>query len=160
MERLKEGGKVNSSEKIRLKDILETREGKPKEGETMVEMKKELKRLKVVENREEPFSKETQTFYTKVDDGQSRYDNWRQDLKRDGFRRSDLNPNYFRMDLRRRWIRDDSKIRGRSASRPGSQGRPSGQGENGVMKRIEGLEKENKEMKKKMDEMTKEMSII
>ena len=59
VERLEEGGKVNLSKKIRLKDILETREGKPKEGETMEEMKKELKRLKVVENREEPFSKET-----------------------------------------------------------------------------------------------------
>ena len=47
---------MNSSEKIRLKDILETREGKPKEGETVEEMKKELKRLKVVENREEPFN--------------------------------------------------------------------------------------------------------
>ena len=64
MERLEEGGKVNSSEKIRLKDILETREGKPRDGDTMEEMKKELKRLKVVENREEPFCKETKTYYT------------------------------------------------------------------------------------------------
>ena len=31
VERLEEGGKVNLSEKLRLKDILETREGKPKE---------------------------------------------------------------------------------------------------------------------------------
>ena len=50
MERLKEGGKVNSSKKIRLKDILEMREGKPRDGDTMEEMKKELKRLKVVKN--------------------------------------------------------------------------------------------------------------
>ena len=55
VERLEEGGKVNSGERIRLKDILETREGKPRDGNTMEEMKKELKRLKVIENTEEPF---------------------------------------------------------------------------------------------------------
>ena len=38
MERLEEGGKVNLSEKIRLKDILEMREGKPRDGDIMEEM--------------------------------------------------------------------------------------------------------------------------
>ena len=71
VERLEEGGKINSNEKLRLKDILETRDGNPKEGETMEEMKKELKRLKVIENREEPFSKETRAFYMRTDDNRS-----------------------------------------------------------------------------------------
>ena len=57
VDRLEESGKINSNEKLRLKDILEDTEGNPKEGETMGAMKKELKRLKVAENREEPFAK-------------------------------------------------------------------------------------------------------
>ena len=71
VERLEEGGKINSNKKLRLKDILETRDGNPKEGETMEEMKKELKRLKVIKNREEPFTKETRAFYTRTDDNRS-----------------------------------------------------------------------------------------
>ena len=50
------------NEKLRLKDILETREGNPKKGGTMEEMKEELKRLKVIKNRVEPFKKETRAF--------------------------------------------------------------------------------------------------
>ena len=43
---------------MRLKDVLETRDGKPRDGDNMEEMKKELKRLKVIEKREEPFQRE------------------------------------------------------------------------------------------------------
>ena len=71
VERLEEGGKINSNEKLRLKDILETRDGNLKEGDTMEEMKKELKRLKVIENREEPFTNKTRAFYTRTDDTRS-----------------------------------------------------------------------------------------
>ena len=62
-------------------------------------MKKELKRLKVIEKREEPFSKgEIKVFYMKMNDGRSRYDGWRRDLQREGFKRSESNPGYFRTD--------------------------------------------------------------
>ena len=57
IERLEAGGKINSGEKLRLKDILEDVDGNPKVGNTMEEMKKELKKLKVAANCEEPFPK-------------------------------------------------------------------------------------------------------
>ena len=67
-----------------MKDILETRDRKPRAGDNIEEMKKELKGLKVIKKREEPFVKEEiQAFYTKMDDGRSRYDGWRRDLKRE-----------------------------------------------------------------------------
>ena len=69
--RLEEGGKINSNEKLRLQDILEDTEGNPKDGDMMEAMKKELKRLKVSENREEPFAKETKTFYTMNENNRS-----------------------------------------------------------------------------------------
>ena len=56
VDRLEAGGKINSTESLRLKDLLEDPEGKPKPGDTTEDMKRELKRLKIVENREEPRS--------------------------------------------------------------------------------------------------------
>ena len=43
-------------------DIIEDVDGNPKAGDTMETMKKELKKLKVAENREEPFMKETKMY--------------------------------------------------------------------------------------------------
>ena len=130
VDRLEEGGKINSTEKLRLKDILEDTEGNPKEGETTEAMKKELKRLKIVENREEPFAvKETKAYYMRNDgnqnqyDNRSRYDTWRKNIKNDGYKRSETNPQYFRTASRRKWLRDDSKFGGRSSSRPSSKPR-------------------------------------
>ena len=57
LERLQKSGKVNAVEKKMLRDILEDEDGKPKEGDTLELMKKELKRMKVAENRDEPFQK-------------------------------------------------------------------------------------------------------
>merc|ERR1712105_306419 len=50
VDRLEESGKINATEKLRLKDILEEPDGKPKRGDTTELMKRELKRLKVAEN--------------------------------------------------------------------------------------------------------------
>ena len=47
-------------------------DGNPKDGNTMEAMKKELKKLKVAENREEPFPKETKTFYAQTEENRSR----------------------------------------------------------------------------------------
>merc|ERR1712030_294504 len=56
VDRLAESGKIDSTEKLRLKDILEESDGTPRRGDTTELMKRELKRLKVAENREEPFA--------------------------------------------------------------------------------------------------------
>ena len=96
VDRLEENGKINATEKLRLKDILEDKDGKPKPGDTTEQMKKELKRLKIVDHRDEPFAnKDTITHYVRNDD-RSPYDNWRNQIQSEGFRRSDSNPKYFR----------------------------------------------------------------
>merc|ERR1712148_127139 len=97
VERLAESGKINSTEKLRLKDILEESDGRPRRGDTTELMKRELKRLKVAENREEPFAnlphanKETVTNYVK-NDYRSRMDDW----KSKGYTRSEGRPGYYR----------------------------------------------------------------
>ena len=57
LERLEKSGKVNAVEKNILRDILEDVIGNPKEGEALELIKKELKKMKVAENREELFKK-------------------------------------------------------------------------------------------------------
>merc|ERR1712055_543954 len=92
VERLEESGKINATEKLRLKDILEEPDGKPKRGDTKELMKRELKRLKVVDNRDEPFApfsnKETLTNYVRTDN-RSRYNDWRNQIQSEGFKRSE-----------------------------------------------------------------------
>merc|ERR1712090_113283 len=124
VDRLEESGKINATEKLRLKDILEEPDGKPKRGDTTELMKRELKRLRVAENREEPFSnRDTITNYVKTDN-RSRHDNWRGQNQSSGFMRSESRPGYYRTASRGRYVRDSSKFRGRSASRPNGNSRP------------------------------------
>ena len=85
LERLAKSGKVNAVEKKMLRDILEDADGNPKQGETLELMKKELKRMKVAENREEPFKNNITTNYVDKDtyyvwnanDNKSRRDDWK-----------------------------------------------------------------------------------
>jgi hypothetical protein len=84
VERLEAGGKINSGEKMRLKDVLEDVDGEPKAGNTIELMKKELRKIKVTEDRE-PFKKEHQTFFTRNDENRSRYNNWRNSLQSKGY---------------------------------------------------------------------------
>ena len=84
---LEKSGKINSSEKLRLKNIIQDGNGNPREsneGEmnTMERMKRALKRLKVDKNREEHFGKKTKTYYTRTDDDRSRYNQWRKELNK------------------------------------------------------------------------------
>merc|ERR1712105_124912 len=124
VDRLEESGKINATEKLRLKDILEEPDCKPKRGDTTELMKRELKRLRVAENREEPFlNKDTVTNYVKSD-SRSRYDSWRGPNNSSGFMRSESRPGYYRTASRGNYIRDSSKFRGRSASRPNGNARP------------------------------------
>ena len=57
LERLKKSGKVNAVEKNMLRDILGDADRNPKEGNILDIMKKELRRMKVAENREEHLRK-------------------------------------------------------------------------------------------------------
>ena len=98
VDRLEENGKINATEKLRKKDILEDQDGKPKAGDTTEQMKRELKRLKIVDHRDEPFAnRDTTTHYVR-DDDRSRYDNWRNKIQSEGFRRSESNPKFFRTE--------------------------------------------------------------
>merc|ERR1712074_18375 len=115
---LEENGKINATEKLRLKDILEDQDGKPKAGDTTEQMKRELKRLKIVDHRDEPFAnRDTTTHYVR-DNDRSRYDNWRNKIQSEGFRRSESNPKFFRTASKDRYHRDNSRFGGRSTSRP------------------------------------------
>ena len=53
---------INTVERIKLKDVIEDVDGNPKARDTLELMKKELKKMKVVEHHEEPFKKEEQKF--------------------------------------------------------------------------------------------------
>jgi len=118
VDRLEENGKINATEKLRLKDILEDQNGKPRNGDTTEQMRRELKRLKIADHREEPFgNRDTTTHYVRNDD-RSRYDNWRNKIQSQGFRRSESNPKYFRTASKGRYQRDNSRFGGRSNSRP------------------------------------------
>ena len=52
MERLEKSGKIRSDERMRWKDEIETKEGKPKVADSAEIVQKELKRMKIVNNRE------------------------------------------------------------------------------------------------------------
>ena len=52
MEILEKNGKISSDERMRLKDEIETKEGKPKFADSAERVQKELKRMKIVNNRE------------------------------------------------------------------------------------------------------------
>ena len=93
-------------------------------------MKKELRKMKVVQNIEEPFKKESKTYYIRDDNDRSRYDNWRNDLRTRGYVRSDSHPKFFRTTSKNNYVRDSSKFRiqnsnVRSNSKPGYNSRPN-----------------------------------
>merc|ERR1711867_109801 len=52
MDRLEKNGKISSDERMRLKDEIETKEGKPKFADSSERVQKELRRMKVVNDRE------------------------------------------------------------------------------------------------------------
>ena len=96
---------------MKLKDVIGDVNGNPKDGDTLELMKKELRKMKVVENREEPFKNENTTYYVwNTEDNRSGMDIWRNYLKSKGFVRSDSNPRFFRMALENTYVRDNSKF--------------------------------------------------
>ena len=120
LERLENCGKINAVERMKLKDVIEDVNGNPKGGDTMEFMKKELRKIKVVENCEEPFKKENTTYYVRNNENnRSRMDNW----KSKGFVRSDSHPRFFRMASKNTYVRDNSKF-SRQGSNLGDNLRP------------------------------------
>ena len=152
---------------------MEEPDGQPKKGDTRELMKRELKRLKVVDNREEPFAplstKETHTNYVK-NYNRSRIDDWRSRLQSRGYRRSESRPGYFRTASRGRYIRDSSQFGGRSSSRPnsrpdqdGSRIRSPSKGKNpanGTGNRERSADKPKSDLVKKVEGLEKEISYI
>ena len=135
-------------------------------------MKKELKRIKVAENREEPFKKGIETNYVDEDvyfvrngnDNRSRRDNWKQER----YVRTDSKPGYLRTSSRGNYVRDNSSYRRNSNVRAGSlpggkftgpsrnNSKPGGRVQSKtperhkseLFKKVENLEKDNKDIKK------------
>jgi hypothetical protein len=61
---------------------METDDGEPKVGDISKLLHKEIRKIKIIENREEPFaSKEYNTNYVKNNDNRSRYNNWKNSQK-------------------------------------------------------------------------------
>ena len=73
VDRLEKDGKINAGEKLRLKDSIEDNNGELRAGDVSEHLKKELRKIKVLENREEVFSrnKEYKTHYVRNSENQS-----------------------------------------------------------------------------------------
>ena len=102
LERLEKCGDINAVERMKLKDVIEDVNSNPKEGNTFEMMKKVLKKMKVDENCEEPFTKENNTYYVQnTDDKMSRKDRWSSKK----FIRSDSRPEYFMTASKKSYMR-------------------------------------------------------
>ena len=100
--------------------MIEDANGNPKLGDTTELMRKELKKMKVIENQNEVFKKEDTTYYIQnTDDNRSRRDNW----KPKSYVRSDSLPGFFRTASRNTYVRDNSRFRRGSNARSGSKSR-------------------------------------
>ena len=72
LERLESFGKINAVERMRLKDVIEDVNGNPKVGDTLEMMKKELRKMKVIEKRDEPFKKKSKAYFIRKKNNRSR----------------------------------------------------------------------------------------
>ena len=72
----------------------------PKVGNTLEKMKKELRKMKVINIRDEPFRKESKINFVRDENIRSRYDDRRQDIRLNGYVRSDSHPDFFRTQFK------------------------------------------------------------
>ena len=63
IDRLKKNNKINSGEKLRLKDTIENENGEPKDGNIHLNLKRELKCMKIENGREEIFGNSNEKEY-------------------------------------------------------------------------------------------------
>ena len=85
MDRLEKNGKISSDERMRLKDEIETKEGKPRVIDSSERVQRELRRMKVVNNRDNVFDKPVDTHYLREN---SRYGKRTNQMERYGYQRS------------------------------------------------------------------------
>ena len=119
MDRLEKEGKISSDERMRLKDEIETKEGKSKVRNSAEIVQKELRRMKVINNREKVFDKTIEAHYVRDN---SRYGRWKNQMERNGNKRSDSRRGFWRNGAaasNQRYIKDrnGSKFRSQSGRR-------------------------------------------
>ena len=89
MDRLEKNGKISSDERMRLKDEIETKEGKPSVIDSSDRVQRELRRMKVVNNRDNVFDdKPVDTHYVREN---SIYRKWKIQMERNGYQLSNSN---------------------------------------------------------------------
>ena len=86
-------------------------DGRPKVGDIRSAMKKKLKGLKAVENREEPLSQEIKMYYTKTEDSRNCYNNGKNLPKFKGYKRSHSNPGFWHSASNNMWVCSKSSFR-------------------------------------------------
>ena len=100
MERLKKSGKIISEESTQIITQFETREGSPKVGNAVEHMRKELKRLKIMNYLAEIWKDIGVTIHYVQNNGRdnrSRCPKWQRDMANRGYRRSDSRPGFRRI---------------------------------------------------------------
>ena len=91
--------KISSDERKRLKDEIETKESKPKFADSAERVQKELKRLKIVNNRENIWDvKLTDTHF--VRERESRYGKLKNRMETNGYKWSDSRKDIGAMEQR------------------------------------------------------------
>merc|ERR1712112_817400 len=100
------------------KDEIETKEGRPKYTDSDERVQKEIKRTKIVNNRENMWDvKLTDTHF--VRERESRYEKWKNQMERNGYRRSDSRKGYWKNGAAasvNRYVKDRNGSRFRSQS--------------------------------------------
>merc|ERR1712002_819081 len=97
----------------------ETNEGKSKVNNTAEIVQKELRRIKVINNREKVFDKPIEAHYVRDN---SRYVRWKNQMERNGYKRSDSRRGFWRNGAaasNQRYIKDRNGSRFRSQSNGG-----------------------------------------
>merc|ERR1711873_204886 len=116
MDRLEKEGKIGRDERMRLKDEIETKEGKSKVRNSAEIVQKELRRIKVINNREKVFDKPIEAHYVRDN---SRYGRWKNQMERNGYRRSDSRRGFWKYRAAaygQRYVKDGIRSRFRSQS--------------------------------------------
>ena len=163
---------------MRLKDEIETKEGRPKVADSAEIVQRELKRMKIVNNRENIWDvKLTDTHF--VRERESRYGKWKNQMEKNGYKKSNSRNGIWKNGAAasgQRYMKD------RQGSRCGSQSggagfnrfrsKSGGAGFNGssqskdifgsqprpkrdLVKDVEEIKKDMKEMKNLLDELNK-----
>merc|ERR1712243_246654 len=87
--------KLSSDERMRLKDEIETKEGKPKYIDSAERVQKELKIMKIVNNRENIWDvKLTDTHF--VRERESRYGKWKNQMEKNEYKRTNSRNGYLK----------------------------------------------------------------